>query len=61
MFWLGVSDGRGYVIHSTHGFQPQGQPFTVANSVVVSSVDALRSNGKSILTNIRAAADVKNP
>lgn len=61
MFWLGVYEGKGYVIHSTHGFQNPGQDFYVSNSVVVSSVDVLRSDGASILTNIRAVGTVENP
>ena len=59
MFWLGVYDGTGYVFHSTYGFQPAGQPFTVTNSVVVSSVDALRSGGGTILENVRAASEIE--
>lgn len=61
MFWLGMYEGKGYVIHATYGFQNPGQDFFAANSVVVSSIDALRTNGLSILTNIRAISAVENP
>lgn len=61
MFWLGTVDGKGYVIHSTYGFQAPKQGFYIANSVVVSSLDVQRKNGMSILANVRAVAAVENP
>ncbi len=51
--YIGTYEGEGYVIHSTHGvYDPQGNFFN-ANSVIVSSVQAYRSNGLTLLENFR--------
>ncbi len=52
--YIGTYEGESYVIHSTHGvYDPDGN-FYNANSVIVSSVQALRSNGLPLLENFRS-------
>ena len=51
--YIGRFEGEDYVIHATHGvYDTQGRLYE-ANSVIVSSVQARRSNGKSLLENFR--------
>ena len=51
--YIGRFDGQDFVIHATHGvYNPQGKLYE-ANSVIVSSVQAHRSNGKTLLENFR--------
>ena len=51
--YIGAFEGDHYVIHATHGVYDSNMDFYNANSVIVSSVQALRSNGKSLLQNFR--------
>ena len=51
--YIGTFEGESYVIHATHGVYDQKGVFYNANSVIVSSVEAFRSNGKSLMTNFR--------
>lgn len=51
--YIGTFEGEAYVIHATHGVYDGKGDFYNANSVIVSSVEAFRSNGKSLLTNFR--------
>lgn len=51
--YIGRFEGEDYVIHATFGvYDGQGQLYK-ANSVIVSSVQAFRSNGKTLLQNFR--------
>lgn len=51
--YIGRYQGEDFVIHATHGvYDGQGR-FYNANSVIVSSVQAGRSNGKTLLENFR--------
>ncbi len=51
--YIGTYEGDAYVIHSTFGvYDGQGRLFQ-ANSVIVSSVKAYRSNGQTLLENFR--------
>lgn len=60
-FFLGVWEGEGYVIHATHGvYATDGSgTFYNANSVVVTSVLAGRSGGRSILEQCHTVVAVK--
>ena len=51
--YIGTFEGEAYVIHATHGVYDQKGDFYNANSVIVSSVEAFRSNGKSLMENFR--------
>ena len=51
--YIGTFEGEAYVIHATHGVYNQKGDFYNANSVIVSSVEAFRSNGKSLMENFR--------
>ncbi len=52
--YIGTYEGESYVIHSTHGVYDKQGKFFNANSVIVSSVQAYRSNGRTLLENFRA-------
>ena len=52
--YIGSFEGEGYVIHATHGVYNEAGTLYCANSVIVSSVSALRSNGRSLMENFRA-------
>ena len=52
--YIGTFEGEGYVIHATHGVYDDQGDFYNANSVIVSSVKAFRSNGRSLMDNFRA-------
>ena len=47
--YIGCFEGGHYIIHATHGVYDVNGAFYEANSVIVSSVQARRSNGKTIL------------
>ena len=51
--YIGTFEGEAYVIHATHGVYDGKGDFYNANSVIVSSVEAFRSNGKSLMENFR--------
>lgn len=51
--YIGTFEGESYVIHATHGVYDAKGDFYNANSVIVSSVEAFRSNGKSLMANFR--------
>ncbi len=51
--YIGTYEGESYVIHSTHGVYDKQGRFFNANSVIVSSVQAYRSNGLTLLENFR--------
>lgn len=51
--YIGTFAGESYVIHATHGVYDELGGFYNANSVIVSSVQARRSNGKTLLENFR--------
>ena len=51
--YIGTFEGEAYVIHATHGVYDGKGDFYNANSVIVSSVEAFRSNGKSLMANFR--------
>ena len=52
--YIGRFDGQDYVIHATHGVYDGKGKLYEANSVIVSSVEARRSNGKTLMENFRA-------
>ena len=52
--YIGTFEGESYVIHATHGVYDAQGDFYNANSVIVSSVEAFRSNGRSLMDNFRA-------
>lgn len=52
--YIGTYNGEGYVIHATHGVYDRAGDFYNANSVIVSSVQAYRSNGQTLLENFRS-------
>ena len=51
--YIGTFEGESYVIHATHGVYGETGDFYNANSVIVSSVEAFRSNGRSLMENFR--------
>ena len=51
--YIGRFEGVDYVIHATHGVYDELGRFYNANAVIVSSVQARRSNGKTLLENFR--------
>jgi len=51
--YIGAFEGEHYLIHATHGVYDSSMGFYEANSVIVSSVKAFRSNGKTLLQNFR--------
>ena len=51
--YIGTFEGESYVIHATHGVYDETGGFYNANSVIVSSVEAFRSNGRSLMDNFR--------
>jgi len=51
--YIGTFEGEHYVIHATHGVYDNNMDFYNANSVIVSSVQARRSNGKTLMENFR--------
>ncbi len=51
--YIGTFNGESYVIHSTHGVYDQHDRFYNANAVIVSSVNAYRSNGLTLMDNFR--------
>ncbi len=59
--YIGSYKGEGYVIHATYGvYDSKGNAYK-ANSVIVSSVKAFRSNGRTLLDNIRAFSMPETP
>ena len=51
---IGSFDGEDYVIHATHGVYDALGRFYNANAVIVSSAEAFRSNGRTLMENFRA-------
>jgi hypothetical protein len=51
--YIGTFEGESYVIHATHGVYDETGGFYNANSVIVSSVEVFRSNGRSLMDNFR--------
>lgn len=51
--YIGDHNGESYVIHATAGVYDREGHFYNANSVIVSSVEALRANGRTLLENFR--------
>lgn len=51
--YLGDCGGESYVLHATHGVYDRTGAFHTANAVIVSSVQAYRANGKTLLENFR--------
>ena len=52
--YIGSFDGEDYVIHATHGVYDALGRFYNANAVIVSSAEAFRSNGRTLMENFRA-------